>query len=144
MQYEIYTFGGGEVLWQVFNGLAILFKNENEKIKQEMVKRYFSGMDALLKERIEDCIALDKNGRPCIDVKSPLDIEQELGMPYGNIFHGPLQWPFAEHEEETGTWGCETEYENIFLCGAGARRGGGVSGIPGHNAAMKILSMHKK
>jgi len=39
-----------------------------------------------------------------------------------------------------GTWGVETQWDNVLLCGAGARRGGGVSGIPGHNAAMKVLS----
>ena len=34
----------------------------------------------------------------------------------------------------------ETEHPNVFICGAGARRGGGVSGIPGHNAAMAVLN----
>jgi phytoene dehydrogenase-like protein len=38
-----------------------------------------------------------------------------------------------------GAWGVETEYENVFLCGSSALRGGAVSGIPGHNTAMKIL-----
>jgi phytoene dehydrogenase-like protein len=33
----------------------------------------------------------------------------------------------------------ETEFSNVYYCGASARRGGGVSGIPGHNAAMKVL-----
>ena len=33
-----------------------------------------------------------------------------------------------------GTWGVETAHANVLVCGAGARRGGGVSGIPGHNA----------
>ena len=39
----------------------------------------------------------------------------------------------------TGRWGVGTSYGNVFLCGAGAVRGGGVSGIPGHNAAMAAL-----
>ena len=38
-----------------------------------------------------------------------------------------------------GTWGVETAHANVLVCGAGARRGGGVSGIPGHNAAMAVL-----
>jgi phytoene dehydrogenase-like protein len=33
----------------------------------------------------------------------------------------------------------ETQRPNVWICGAGARRGGGVSGIPGHNAAMAVL-----
>ena len=36
-------------------------------------------------------------------------------------------------------WGVETAHANVLLCGAGARRGGGVSGIPGHNAARALL-----
>lgn len=39
----------------------------------------------------------------------------------------------------TGRWGVETRHANVLLCGAGAIRGGGVSGIPGHNAAMAAL-----
>ena len=38
-----------------------------------------------------------------------------------------------------GQWGVETEYEDVYLCGSSAQRGGAVSGIPGHNAAMKVL-----
>ena len=40
---------------------------------------------------------------------------------------------------EVGRWGVETEHANVFVCGAGARRGGGVSAIPGRNAAMAAL-----
>ncbi len=46
---------------------------------------------------------------------------------------------FAASDEEVGTWGVETQWPNVWLCGAGARRGGGVSGIPGHNAARAVL-----
>ena len=58
-------------------------------------------------------------------------------MPGGHIFHRDLAWPFAESERDIGRWGVETEHANVWLCGAGARRGGGVSGIPGHNAAAR-------
>ena len=61
-------------------------------------------------------------------------------MPGGHIFHRDLAWPFAEHEDEVGTWGAETEHPNVWLCGAGARRGGAVSGIPGHNAPRAVLA----
>ena len=61
-------------------------------------------------------------------------------MPGGHIFHRDLSWPFAEHDAEVGRWGVETEHPAVLLCGAGARRGGGVSGIPGRNAAMASLA----
>jgi phytoene dehydrogenase-like protein len=78
-------------------------------------------------------------GEPCIEARTPVEIEAELGMPGGNIFHRDLAWPFAEDEAEAGRWGVETGHANVLLCGAGARRGGGVSGIPGHNAAQALL-----
>lgn len=64
-----------------------------------------------------------------------------LGLPMGNIFHGNLTWPFAEQDDEAGSWGVETNYPNILLCGSSAKRGGAVSGIPVHNAAMKVPEM---
>jgi phytoene dehydrogenase-like protein len=73
-----------------------------------------------------------------VEVKTPLDLERELGLPGGNIFHRELSWPYAQ--EGTGRWGVETGHPNVFLCGAGAVRGGGVSGVPGHNAAMAVLA----
>jgi phytoene dehydrogenase-like protein len=61
-------------------------------------------------------------------------------MTRGNIFHGDLSWPWAESPEEIGSWGVETEHPRVFTCGASARRGGGVSGVAGHNAAMAVLA----
>jgi phytoene dehydrogenase-like protein len=65
-------------------------------------------------------------------------------MTGGNIFHGALAWPFAEGHEQLDTppqrWGVATGHERIVLCGSGARRGGAVSGIGGHNAAMAVLA----
>jgi phytoene dehydrogenase-like protein len=91
----------------------------------------------VLAEPIEDCLL-------GLEALTPPELEAELGMPGGHIFHRDLAWPFAESEEEVGRWGVETEHANVWLCGAGARRGGGVSGIPGHNAAMKVLELAKK
>src|SRR5256884_9531656 len=80
----------------------------------------------------------------CIESKSAVDIEDALGLFQGNIFQNAPTFPFAERKEKVGTWGVETDYENVFLCGSSAHRGGPVSGIPGHNAAMKILEEIKK
>ncbi len=65
-------------------------------------------------------------------------------MPRGNIFHGDLEWPWAESPDEVGTWGVETGHPRVFRCGASARRGGGVSGVPGHNAAMAVLERARR
>jgi phytoene dehydrogenase-like protein len=62
----------------------------------------------------------------------------------GNIFQNAPTFPFAGREEQVGTWGVETEFENVFFCGSSALRGGAVSGIPGHNAAMKVLEIAHK
>ena len=96
-------------------------------------------LDSVLAEPIEDCLLRGPAGTPCLEALTPPEIEAELGMPRGHIFHRDLAWPFAESDDEVGAWGVETEHANVWLCGAGARRGGGVSGIPGHNAARAVL-----
>ncbi|AZG46789.1 phytoene desaturase family protein [Gordonia insulae] len=98
-----------------------------------------ASLNSVLAEPIQSVIAHDVTGSPCIEVKTPQDLEETLGLPGGNIFHRSLQWPWAESEREIGTWGVETRHPRLLLCGAGARRGGGVSGIPGRNAAAKVL-----
>jgi phytoene dehydrogenase-like protein len=97
-------------------------------------------MNQWLEEPLEDCLAVARDGSLCIESKSPVDIEQSLGMYHGNIFHDAPTFPYAETKEQAGTWGVETEFDNVFLCGSSAQRGGAVSGIPGHNAAMKAVS----
>ncbi|MFD7509151.1 phytoene desaturase family protein [Streptomyces sp. NPDC059853] len=99
-------------------------------------------LDEHLAEPVLDCLAVDGEGRPCLEVKTPLDLERDLWLPGGNIFHGDLDFPFREDTADgrpAGRWGVETEHERIVLCGSGAARGGGVSGVPGHNAAMAVL-----
>jgi phytoene dehydrogenase-like protein len=96
-------------------------------------------LDSVLAEPLDDVLLRDRDGAPCLEVRTPRDLEQELRMPGGNIFHRDLAWPYAKREDEVGTWGVETDVARVRLCGAGARRGGGVSGIPGRNAAMAVL-----
>jgi phytoene dehydrogenase-like protein len=107
--------------------------------KDEMVRRCLAGIDAYLAEPIEDCLARDAFGELCLEAKTTEDLEAELAMPGGHIFHRDLSWPYAEQADQVGKWGVETGIDNVFICGAGARRGGGVSGIPGHNAARAVL-----
>ena len=72
-------------------------------------------------------------------MKTPLDLEEEIDLPRGNIFHGDLTMPFADSLPE-GRWGSESAHPNIFIGGASALRGGGVSGIAGHNAAFALIN----
>jgi phytoene dehydrogenase-like protein len=96
-------------------------------------------LNTVLAEPIEECLLAGPDGEPCLEIKTPPDLEAELRLPGGNIFHRDLAWPFAERDDEIGAWGTETGIANVHLGGAGARRGGGVSGIPGRNAAMAVL-----
>lgn len=118
---------------------ARLFEAKNDSMREQAARKCFDGLNDYLAEPIQDCLAHAHNGEPCLETKTPLDIEEELGHYRGNIFHGALTFPFAETSADAGTWGVETEFPNVFICGSSARRGGGVSGIPGHNAAMKVL-----
>ena len=110
---------------------AALFDSDNEGAKAAALKAALASLNQYLVEPIENVIA-------AIEVKSPLDIEGDVGLPRGNIFHKDLSFPFREDSQQT-RWGVETDDPRIFICGAGAIRGGGVSGIPGHNAAMAVL-----
>jgi len=119
---------------------ARLFRADPERAKAGAAAAIMRSLESVLAEPLGDCVLRGPNGEPCIEVRSPLDIERELCMPGGHIFHRDLSWPFAETEAEVGNWGVETEHPSVLLCGAGARRGGGVSGIPGRNAAIAALS----
>ena len=66
-------------------------------------------------------------------------------MPGGHIFHGHLDWPWASNRSRLDTpaqqWGVQTDVDTVLLCGSGARRGGAISAIGGHNAAQAVLAM---
>ncbi|HWY51633.1 MAG TPA: NAD(P)/FAD-dependent oxidoreductase [Chthoniobacterales bacterium] len=121
-----------------------LFAKNNETMRKQAERTFLASMNQWLEEPLEDCFAVARDGSPCIESKSPVDIENSLGMYHGNIFQDAPTWPFATKNEQVGTWGVETEWENVFLCGSSALRGGAVSGIPGHNAARKVLEVVKK
>lgn len=117
-----------------------LFARESQPITVEQARSaVFETLNSVLAESIEECLYLDANGKPCIEVNTTVEIEQSLGIATGNIFHTPLDWPWASDPDMEGKWGVETAHPRIFLCGSGAARGGGVSGIPGHNAAAAVL-----
>jgi phytoene dehydrogenase-like protein len=109
------------------------------RAKEQATAATLRSVDSVLAEPLEECLWRTDDGSACIEALTPPELEAELGLPGGHIFHRDLAWPFAESDEEVGTWGAQTTHPNVWLCGAGARRGGGVSGIPGHNAARAVL-----
>ena len=122
---------------------ASLFDTDPEATKALAVDRAIASLDAHLVEPLSSCVARDADGRPCIEAKIPQDIERDLAMPGGHIFHGDLDWPWAQHRSRLETpaqqWGVATDLDAVLLCGSGARRGGAVSGLGGHNAAQAVL-----
>ncbi|SMH29412.1 Phytoene dehydrogenase-related protein [Rathayibacter oskolensis] len=120
-----------------------LTAENNEQTRRRLESEILDSIDTVLAEPIRDLVLLDADGAPCIETRTTRDLEESLGLPGGNIFHGPLAWPFAEDDEPLDTpaqrWGVATAHPQVLLCGAGARRGGGVSGLGGHNAAMAVL-----
>ena len=110
--------------------------------RDALTEAVLSSLNSVLAEPIQDVLLDDANGLPCIETTTTLDLEHTLGMTSGNIFHGGLRWPFADDDDRLDTparqWGVATAHERILLCGSGARRGGAVSGIGGHNAARAV------
>jgi phytoene dehydrogenase-like protein len=93
-------------------------------------------LDAYLAEPLEPLIL-------GVEHKTPAQVEAELAMPGGNIFHGGIAWPWLEEGEKPHSpaerWGVSTAHDRVLMCGSGARRGGNVSGISGHHAAHALL-----
>ena len=63
------------------------------------VKKFLTSINQWLEEPLEDCLAVAHDGSPCLESKSPVDIEESLGMYHGNIFQDAPTWPFAAKKE---------------------------------------------
>ncbi|MEP9384033.1 NAD(P)/FAD-dependent oxidoreductase [Nocardioides sp. KR10-350] len=127
---------------------APLFEGDPDQVaaaKAEAVKRAIASLDEHLLDPIASVVARDDDGKPCLEAKIPQDVEADLAMPGGHIFHGDLDWPWAPHrsrlDEPAARWGVQTGSLAVLLCGSGARRGGAVSGLGGHNAAHAVLEL---
>jgi phytoene dehydrogenase-like protein len=78
-------------------------------------------------------------------VLTPLDLERTYGLTEGNIFHGDLRLEQLFFMRPIAGWSqYRTPIDGLYLCGAGAHPGGGVTGAPGHNAAHQVLRDWKK
>lgn len=120
-----------------------VFRTEADK--QLAVRRAIESLDAVLAEPLMSVVARDGDGQPCIEAKTPADIEADLAMPGGHIFHGDLDWPWAAPDQDldgpAARWGVQGAIPTVLRCGSAAQRGGAVSGIGGHNAAQAVLEM---
>ena len=119
---------------------AMLFDKSPDAAKAAAKAAALESLNQYLVDPIESVLAVCEDGSLAIEAKSPLDLENDIGLPRGNIFHRDLDFPFIDGSGSDLTWGSETADQHIYLAGAGARRGGGVSGIAGHNAAMAVLA----
>ena len=73
-------------------------------------------------------------------IHSPLDLERKFGLIGGDIFHGALSLDqLFSARPVLGFGDYRTPIKGLYQCGAGTHPGGGVTGIPGHNAAREIL-----
>jgi phytoene dehydrogenase-like protein len=73
-------------------------------------------------------------------VLTPLDLEREFGLVGGDIFHGKLTLnQLFSARPVLGYSNYRMPVKGLYLCGAGAHPGGGVTGVPGHNAAREVL-----
>ncbi|MBS1708822.1 MAG: NAD(P)/FAD-dependent oxidoreductase [Armatimonadetes bacterium] len=130
--YQTLTLFGLDMPYRLFNA-------DHDAKRQHVLELYLAGLDRLCDGSFLDCLARDRNGDPCLEIKTPQDIEAEIDMDQGNIFHDAPSWFFAENTEDVGTWGVDTGVPRVYRAGSSALRGGAVSGIPGHNAAMRVL-----
>ena len=74
-------------------------------------------------------------------VLTPLDLEEQYGLPEGNIYHGELTMDQLFFMRPVSGWArYRTPIRHLYLCGAGSHPGGGVTGAPGYNAAREMLS----
>jgi phytoene dehydrogenase-like protein len=74
-------------------------------------------------------------------VLTPLDLERTYGLTEGNIFHGDIRFDQLFHMRPVPGWArYATPVQGLYLCGAGAHPGGGVTGAPGYNAAHQVLT----
>lgn len=121
-----------------------LFAKDHDARREQVKQLYLAGLNRVCAESFEDCLARDKDGKLCIEIRTPQDLERDVDLDLGNIFHNALSWFFTDDPEQIGKWGVETHIPRIYRAGSSALRGGAVSGIPGRNAAMCVLEQDRQ
>ncbi|QIG39770.1 NAD(P)/FAD-dependent oxidoreductase [Microbacterium sp. 4R-513] len=118
---------------------------DRDAARADLLRAAETTLDSVLAEPVADCIYRAPDGTPCVEARTTADLAESLGMVAGDIFHGPLSWPWAPDDVELKTpaerWGVATRHHGVLVCGSGAVRGGAVSGLGGQNAAMAALEI---
>lgn len=73
-------------------------------------------------------------------VQTPADLEDRFGLAWGHPFHGEIRPGYIFSFRPVPGWShYRSPIQGLYLCGAGSHPGGGVSGVPGRNAAYAVL-----
>jgi len=81
---------------------ARLFREDHDEMLDLALSHTLESLNSVLAEPIQDVLMRDASGAYCLEAKTPVQLERDLGLPGGNIFHRSLQWPWAERPEEVG------------------------------------------
>ena len=79
---------------RLFRGTA----EEHDAAKDLALAHTLESLNSVLAEPIQDVLLRDPDGAFCLEARTPVELEADLGLPGGNIFHRSLQWPWAERE----------------------------------------------
>jgi hypothetical protein len=119
---------------------ARLFAGDERAARDEALAATLRSLDSLLAEPVEDCVLRGRRRRCRAWRCAPRSTSSaSCGCPAATSSTATSRGRSPRTRRTSGRWGVETDDPSILLCGAGARRGGGVSGIPGHNAAMAVF-----
>ena len=86
---------------RLFRGTA----EEHAAAKDLALARTLESLNSVLAEPVQDVLLRDADGAYCLEARTPVELEAEVGLPGGNIFHRSLQWPWAETSAEVGHLG---------------------------------------
>ena len=129
----------GKHVINVFGGHApYTLKDESwETAKPRLIQSSLDVMDEMAPGFSKQIIDLE--------MLVPTDLERIVGLPQGHIFHGELTADQLFWQRPTPHWAdYRTPVGGLYQCASSTHPGGGVSGIPGHNAAREILKDWKK
>ncbi|MBB5254984.1 phytoene desaturase family protein [Sulfurisphaera ohwakuensis] len=90
-------------------------------------------------EEIKDFFKIKEENVIYIDLLTADKLEKEYFAPFGDMNHMPMTPEYMFDNRPVKGWGYTTPIKNLYITGSGTYPGGQVTGIPGRNAAMKIL-----
>lgn len=111
-----------------------------EAFRDQINAGILKSLDSVCREPVTDLIARNSVGLPCMTTWTPLDLEEQFGLPGGHPYQASISWPFVEDDDALSTpasrWGVETRHARVFIAGSGSRRGSLQAGLGGFAAVM--------